>query len=219
MTTLTLIAERLNSLHGSWYVEGDRVRGEGTLAVVAVTHGDEVTGHLDLGVVLDVDRPEVPIIWDCAAGLGATAQAATERAIETWAQTTASAVIELLTQRGDFAQHYGADDPQGLAGWHAIHGPILGWGKGSNAPDLQRWWIDNPILPLLTEELLASLDRPELNGVKIFFGSDAMGSTAEVRINGQRAEATSAALLGLGWPRFAEPAYVRSYVLLVHSVE
>jgi hypothetical protein len=212
-----LVAESLTRLSGQWTVDGDLVRGPGTTAVVLAELHGAAPAHLDLGFVLNRERADTPVIWDCAAGIGATEEAKLRRAVETWATCTAPVVLELLTQKGRFADHYQGDDPDGFAGWHAIHGPWLGWGTGDGPNELQRWALDHPLLPLLRSPVRPELDRAELNGVKILFGASPTGETAEVRINGTARPGPSTELLALGWPRPAGHAYVRAFVLLVHE--
>ena len=94
-----------------------------------------------------------------------------------------------------------SNDPQGLAGWHVIHGPVLGFGTGDGPDTMQRWVIDHPLLPQLNGELVAAFDRPALNGVKLLLGGD----VAEIRVNGQADARGSAALRSLPWPRSIHP--------------
>src|SRR4051812_3211952 len=87
-----LVAESLSRLAGDWAVDGTVVRGPGTTAVrVDDLHG---TGpaHLDLGFVLDRDRADAPVIWDCVSGFGATAEDAVATAVRIWTTCTAPVV-------------------------------------------------------------------------------------------------------------------------------
>src|ERR671930_1130027 len=77
-----LVAEALTRLSGEWTVDGDLVRGPGTLAVrVAELHGS-APAHLDLGFVLNRHQPEAPVVWDCASGFGATEEEKLQCAVE-----------------------------------------------------------------------------------------------------------------------------------------
>ena len=213
-----LIAESLTAVHGTWTVRGDgRVEGPGTTAVIVRHRDGEKDGPLELGFQVNRDDPDAPVLWDYAVGVGRTDEERVRASIHVWAQTTAPVVLELITQRGQFASHFGASDPAGFAGWHAIAGPILGWGAdNSQVESLQRWASENSLLPRLRTALLPALDRPELNGVKMFFGSTGDGVTTEVRVNGQIAPEATVALSAQDWPRFQSFGVIRTFVLLVH---
>jgi hypothetical protein len=215
-----LVAESLTAVHGTWTVRGgNRVEGPGTASVIVRNRDGERDAPLEFGFQVNRDDPNVPVVWDYAAGLGTTEEDRLRASIRIWAQTTASVFLELITQQGQFASHFGASDPAGFAGWNAIAGPILGWGAdNSQVESLQRWASENSLLPPLSAALLPALDRPELNGVKIFFGSTGDGVTAEVRVNGQIAPEATVALGALDWPRFQSFGVVRTFVLLVHPV-
>jgi uncharacterized protein DUF6348 len=213
-----LIAESLTAVHGTWTVRGvDRLEGPGTTAVIVRRLDGEKDGPYEFGFQVNRDDPDVPVLWDYAVGFGATEEERVRASIHIWAQTTALVLLELITQQGQFASHFGPSDPAGFAGWHAIAGPILGWGAdNSQVESLQRWVSENSLLPPLRTALLPALDRPTLNGVKMFFGSTGDGVTTEVRVNGQIAPEATVALGALDWPRFQSFGVVRTFVLLVH---
>lgn len=210
------VARQLTAFSGTpWRVGEEWVEGSGTLAVVVRRHeslGDE---HVDFGFVLNRSRADAPIIWDCTSGLGPTSRAAIADAVDKWVRLTATVCFELLDQKGRYADHFEPGDAGGLRGWHVIHGPIMGFGRGDGPEQMQRWMLENSLLPQLEASLLAGFDRPELNGIKILFGSD----VAEVRINGIRHEEASAALASLDWPRLDPPAFARCFILAIHGVE
>jgi hypothetical protein len=172
--------------------------------------------HVDIGFVLNRDSAEVPILWDCVAGVGKTEVEVISRAVETWVATTVPAVLEMLVRDGSFASQYGYDDPQGSLGWHVIHGPILAWGAGSAPTELQSWALNNPILPIIGPIVASAFERKELNGVKVIFGFGS-DDIAEVRINGVKHEEASVRLKGLKWPRAKDVAFARCYWLFVHG--
>lgn len=213
-----LVAESLTRLTGAWRVDGEVVRGPGhTSVVVAERHGS-APGHVDFGFLLDRRRPDLPVIWDCASGIGTTEEAALQRAVHTWTKGTAAVVLELLTGTGRLADRYRGDHPSGFAGWHVVHGPWLGWGTTPDGSrDLQQWALDRPLLPLLRAAIEPELVRGELNSLKLFFGSSPTGDTAEVRINGTERPGPSSALLEQDWPRPSGHAYMRAFCLLVHE--
>jgi len=207
------VAARMETFEPGWTVVGNEVIGPGTLAVHPAHEHKGGSDHIDLGFVLNRHRPDVPVIWDCAAGFGTTPDQVAERAVEAWATCTASVVFEFLTRTGEYAEHIEPGDPIGLPGWHCIHGSILGFGDGEGGRTMQGWVLDHPLLPALSDVLLHSLDRPELNGIKFLFGS----GVQEVRINGEWNETASDALGRLDWPRLDPPAFARCFVLAVHG--
>jgi hypothetical protein len=204
-------------LEGRWTVEENFVRGPGVTAIrLAELHG-VAPAHLDVGFVFDRESTDARVIWDCTTGIGRTEDAALKRAVDTWATCTAPVFLELAHGDGRFADHYGAHDSDGFSGWHAIHGPFLGWGIGDGKEVLQRWALKHPLLPPLRSSIEPSLDPTVPNGVKFFFGSSPQGDTAEVRINGDAEPHPSSVLAELNWPRPSAEAYLRAFVLLVRE--
>jgi hypothetical protein len=138
-----------------------------------------------------------------------------------WGQTTAPALLEVLARDGTFAAHLHSGDAGGVPGWHVVHGPWLGWGSGDEgaeaAAEIQSWAVDNPPLPALAQAIVQEIDRPELSGVKIFFGSTGTDPIAEVRVDGAVSDPASDLLFELEWPQFPHLAVVRSFVVLVHE--
>jgi len=197
---------------GGWEPDGEAILGPGTLRVVVARHAGIGYEHVDYGFELNRDRADVPVVWDCASGAGSALADAIDYAARMWVTSTAVVVLEMLHHDGRFAEHYQATDPDGLPGWHAIHGPIIGFGAGSGSEAMQQWVIDHPLLPQLAEPLLAAFDRPNINGLKILFGGD----IAEVRINGSADPAASAGLASLLWPRTDPPGFIRCFVLAIH---
>lgn len=211
-----LVAERLTATFKEWSVKGNLVRGPGTLDVLVEDHHQCGETHLDIGFVANRDRREIPVMWDCVAGIGPTQAEGLSRAVETWASSTLPVYLEFLTGDGSFADHFHADDPQGCVGWHVIHGPLIAYGVG-NAPDeLQSWALDHPLLPSVGKLASRTFERATLNYVKFMFGHGS-DDIAEVRVNGEYDHAASEYLQSLPWPRSEEAAFARCYVLFVHS--
>lgn len=204
------LATRLSDLAGTWTPDGVTIRSEGSpLIVVADLHdGAQDPNHVDVGVALNPDHPDAPVLWDCAAGSGRTPVEIAETAAHMWLETTGNTVLELLTQKGDFASHIPGDDPAGLSGFHVIHGPVLPF--GADREPLLRWVLENPLLPALRDTLPAHLDDA-VNGVKLLFGGDP--ETVEVRVNGTVREDATAAVQALDWPRSARPTYVKTFLI------
>ncbi|TMR96160.1 DUF6348 family protein [Nonomuraea basaltis] len=218
-TVLGMVAGRLSAATGRpWQIRDGLAKGPGTVGVVLRDDHAGGPAHLDLDFVLDVDRPEDTTITDCVVGYGATTEEAVDRAVQVWLDTTASAVLELLTQDGSFAGHFGPADPDGFPGWHAVHGGITGWGTGDDHDAVQRWAVRHVLLPHLAPALKGTFGRARLNGVKAFFGGGEGSETAEIRVNGDYHEAGSRALADLDWPRPANGvSYARTFMLLVHD--
>lgn len=217
-TVLGMLAGRLSAATGKpWQVQDGIAKGPGTLAVVLRDDHTGSPGHLDLDFVLDIDSPADTTIADCVSGYGDTAEEAVERALQTWLDTTGSTILELLTQDGSFAGHFGPGHPDGFPGWHAIHGAITGWGTGDDHDAVQRWALQHVLLPHLAPALKGTFDRDDLIGVKAFFGGGEGSESAEIRVGGEYHEAGSLALADLDWPRPAVGvSYARTFVLLVH---
>ena len=212
---LELIAETLGGLSGRWKVRGDMVRGSGTTAVVVRRHVDGSATHLDFGFVLNRKNPDATTIWDCSGGTG-DGDEAVRGAVEIWSASTAPVVLELLTGTGRFATHCPYDDPIGFTGWHSIIGPVTTWGTAEASELLQQWFVETPVLPRLTEAITPHLDRPVLNGVKLFIGGGEE-DIAEVSVNGMPEPTASSALAALPWPRPSDFAVARLFALLVHQ--
>jgi len=207
-----LVAELARFREG-WHDNGELIIGPGTLAVRATVTHDSEPGHVDIGFVLNRNRPDAPLIWDCVAGGRAEDDAAARLACSFWAQTTAPVIMELLTQSSQYAEHADGDDGLGLAGWHSIHGPILGYGS-DDPTALQRWCLEHPLVPALRDVLAPALSPALLHGAKFLLGAFDEQSIAEVRIDGVRHDECSAALLGLPWPKEGKRV-ARCFVLFV----
>lgn len=215
--TLDELAAGMQRLTGrSFSVEDGHVDGPGTTRLVVRPHPEvEVSAqsaHVDIGYVLNRERDDATI-WDCASGFGATKPDAIASAVGAWLRTTAPVVQELMVGTSEYADHYAASET-GIVGRHALHGAILGWGRGDGPGVLQRWWLDNPLLPLLAP-VLNPTSWPTVGALRIFFGSHQGQSTTEVKLNGHPLDDAGRLVAELRWPRFEDPAYVRSFVLLI----
>jgi hypothetical protein len=215
---LSAVAQRLTTARLPWGVHEHRARCDGPLAVITRPDCDGAPAgakHVELGVQVTAEDGTESLLWDCAVGLADSEEQATTQAVEVWASRTMPVFWELFTQDGTFAAHYPADDPDGIPGWHVIAGGITGWGVEGASTILQQWVVDNPLLPKLSA-LTDTFDRPELNGVRIFFGGPPGKDAAEVRVNGHIDPASSRQLYEAPWPRLSRHAYVSTYVLGVH---
>ncbi|MFD9127265.1 DUF6348 family protein [Kitasatospora sp. NPDC059571] len=214
---LAVVAEQLSEISGErWTVADGCAKGPGTAAVAVAAPHAGGPAHLDLTYLVDAGRPEETAVTDCVAGFGADSRAAVRQAVEIWASTTGVTMLELLAHNGRFAGHLHPSDPDGLPGWHAIHGGIVGWGSGERHNAVQDWTLARPLLPQLAPALADGFDRDGLVGLTIELGGRAGAESAEVRVGGVVHEQASKALLALDWPRVAEgEAHARTFVLLV----
>jgi Family of unknown function (DUF6348) len=68
----------------------------------------------------------------------------------------------------------------------------------------------------LAPVIAPGLDRPFLNGVRLYVGQGGDFTGCEVKINGVPHEPTSAALAVMGWPHTEEMRAARAFLVLVH---
>jgi hypothetical protein len=215
------LAKRLSASHGTWQDDGSRVTGPAALAVVVgQRHGaDPGHGkHFDVGFLLRRHDPGVPPIWDCCTGLGATAEEQIDDAIQSWYSITGMTCLELIEQQGRHAPSIGPEDPEGLPGWHVIHGPFGGRGTREQAAPILDWLEHHPLMPPLARLLASRFDRKELNGIRLVLGGTGTQDIVEARINGEHDLALSEALRRLPWPRPSTHTYLRTFVVAVHPV-
>lgn len=211
---LELAAPMLAEVGGEWRLAAGPMLRSGSLGVRVLPDDSDDYRHLDLEVLLNADRPDVPTVVDCAMGLAADPVEAARQAIQAWIETCLVTVLEMIEQRGRLADHFRPGDPGGFAGWHAIIGGATGWSTdGSQAK--QEWFAEAMPWSTLAPVIATGLDRPVLNGVRMLVGQGGDFTECEVRINGRRHEASAAALAGLDWPRTDSFSLARTFVLLV----
>jgi hypothetical protein len=206
----------LNALKPGWTKTERGLAGPvGALVRLGQRHDSTSGGHVDVLFEPDETKPLKTPLWDCVCGIGSSSAERARNAAYLWSQTSAAALFEFkYSQRGDFADHYRGADPGGFEGWHVISGPVMGYGKGDSADRLQKWYLSNPVLPVLSRVISDSIqDSACPHGVKIFLGGDGI---AEVRLDGEKHDAASEALAKLAWPRLDPPGFVRCYVLVLH---
>jgi hypothetical protein len=213
------LAERLSAMHGTWRDDGTLVVGPGTLSVRPGLVHEALSGHVDIAFELNRSRQDAPVIWDCVSGAGHDIEMRAEFACNVWVQTTARAVLELVTSCGEFADHSHSDPKLGLPGWHSIHGPVLAYG-GDGRAVLQTWCLENPVVPLLGAQLADVLSAMPgaVHGVKFLLGAFGPKSIAEVRIDGVCHDGCTEAVLAMPWPKTAS-SVARFFVLFVHELE
>lgn len=208
--------DALNELKPGWIMTDEGLLGpENTRLTLAQHHGSSSDGHVDVLFEPDKNTPSASQLWDCVTGYGPTLEDKAKSAAYLWSQTTAGALLEFkYSGRGEFADHYHGNEPDGFQGWHVLCGAIVGFGHGDSPDILQQWYLKNPILPCLSLALSESLTEQTCpHGIKIFMGGDGI---AEVRLDGERHEVASEALVNLDWPRLDPLGFIRSYLLVLH---
>ena len=214
---LQLVGTHLAELTGKeWRVQDGRLlKGPGSAGVRVGQRHEDSFRHVDLEFLLNVDRQDTSLP-DCSTGLAADPEEATRQAIAAWADTTASVALEVLTQEGRYATHLKPGTPEGFPGWHAIIGGVSTWGFGKDASAKGQWIADTSPWAELAPVIAPGLDRPFLNGVRLFVGQGGNFTNCEVRINGVLHDPSSAALAAMGWPHTEKMSTARVYLLLVH---
>jgi hypothetical protein len=210
--------DALNALKQGWQITEDGLTGPDHAVVrLGEQHHDRSDGHLDVQFVPDHRAGGKSALWDYVSGFGTTPLERARTAAHLWANTTAPALLEFkYSHRGEFADHYQGDEPDGFAGWHVICGAIMGFGHDDSPRKLQSWWLDNPLLPVLSTALEGSIDEGSCpHGIKILFGGDGI---SEVTLDGEPHQRASTVLANLDWPRIPPAGFVRSYVLVLHRV-
>ncbi len=178
-------------------------------------HESQSDSHVDICVRFTDHVGETHEFWDCVVGFGSERSEAIANAAHLWSSTTAAAIFEVFAQKGDFATHYAADDPEGVLGWHTIWGPLLGFGNGDSGEMLQNWALNAPLLSRIVSQVASkALPAAAPHGIKLFFGGE---DIAEVRVNGEVDEEASASLLQMDWPRLEDFGVLRTYAILLHK--
>ncbi|MFF9813456.1 DUF6348 family protein [Streptomyces sp. NPDC014006] len=169
--------------------------------------------HYDLVALPDVGlQPDVPCFMDCVVSMSADPQ----DAANTWVQTAGACLLELLDHREHFAGHAGPDDERGVPGWHVITSGAVGLGRDVDENRrLQGALLEANVLHRIADSFTADLESPFFNGVKVFYGGSPGAMQAEIRVNGERHEAASAAMAALGLPEPTTFTAVRFYALLL----
>lgn len=169
--------------------------------------------HYDLVALPDVSvQPDVPCFADCVVALSGDPR----KAADAWVQTAGACLLELLDQHGHFADHAGPDHERGVPGWHSIISGAVGVGlDGAENRRLQTALLDANVLPRIASTFTADLESPYFNGIKVFYGGQPGAMEAEIRVNGERHEAASAAMAALNLPEPTVFTAVRHYSLLL----
>lgn len=102
--------------------------------------------------------------------------------------------------------------------------PCGSWAARVPSAETQRrqerpWFVEAEPWTALPPVIRQGLDRPSLNGVRLFVGQGGDFTDCEVRINGRRHEPSTAALTELDWPRTEQMSVARTFLLLVHPAD
>ncbi|MFB6820649.1 DUF6348 family protein [Streptomyces virginiae] len=180
------------------------------VAVGPAGHGDD--RHYDLIAFPDVSiQPDVPCFVDCVVVVTTARDAA-----GLWARSAGACLLELLHERGELAEHLGPEDEHGVPGWRSISSGVLAYGLSDQENlRLQNALVEADVLREIADTFTADLESPWFNGVRVFYGGVPGAMEAEVRVNGERHEAASAALAALGLPEPTVFTVARSFTLVL----
>ncbi|MGV9249042.1 DUF6348 family protein [Streptomyces sp. NPDC003710] len=169
--------------------------------------------HYDLVALPDVSvQPDVPCFMDCVVAMSGNPRIAADA----WVETAGACLLELLDRREHFADHSGPDDERGVPGWHSITSGAVGLGLDTaESRRLQNALVNANVLHRIADTFTADLESPFFNGVKVFYGGRPGAMEAEIRVNGERHEAASAAMAALDLPEPTAFTAVRYYALLL----
>ncbi|MFJ4849543.1 MULTISPECIES: DUF6348 family protein [unclassified Streptomyces] len=198
--------------------EGAELKGNSLLSphgwAVAVTPPQHGGGrHYDLVALPDVSlQPDVPCFTDCVVAVGADAR----DAADTWVQTAGACLLELLYQQGRFAAQEGPEHERGVTDWHSITSGTVAFGLDpTENRRMQAALLEANVLHRVADTFTADLESPFFNGVKVFYGGRPGAMEAEIRVNGTRHQAASAAMAALNLPEPTTFTAVRYYTLLL----
>lgn len=201
--------------------EGSRVRdgmlvGPSGWALMRLPNHTGSPQHFDIGFVTSLESPRPVVLPDCISGLGSPHEAAAMM-VRIWSETSGACFMEMLTRRGEYASHLDGSDSAGLPGWHSVVSGVLAYGPDSTSNDtLQAALVGHEVLRAVGPLLAPALDRPALNGIKVFYQGGPTSATAEIRVNGVAHAAATQALSELPWPAVAAPAIARFYAVAAH---
>lgn len=222
---LGLLADSLNGLTSGWRIveaeKGPLLVGPADNATVFLTPGrcgeaDPRPGHLDLVLAYGLGRPEgATPVGDCVSIPGPDLETRLRRGVETWTDTTATAVLAATGSRTRLGAHFGPDDPSGVPGWHIVAGGVGGYGTGPEHEAMKAWLFENPPWPLLAAAFADELDPERTHAVKAFIGAGNGRVISEVRLNGEIHEAACEALGTANWPRVPDMSVGRCFAMFV----
>ncbi|MFE4359946.1 MULTISPECIES: DUF6348 family protein [Streptomycetaceae] len=180
------------------------------VAVGPAGHGDD--RHYDLIAIPDVNvQHDPPCFGDCAVVVTTPRDAA-----GLWARSAGACMLELIDGRGRFADHLDPAQEHGVPGWRSITSGVLAYGLSAEENrDLQEALLEANVLHEIADTFTADLESPWFNGVRVFYGGAPGAVESEIRINGERHEAASAALAALNLPEPTVFTVARSFSLML----
>lgn len=180
------------------------------VAVGPAGHGDD--RYYDLIAFPDVSiQPDVPCFVDCVVVVTTPRDA-----VGLWARSAGACLLELLDGHEQLAEHWGPDEERGVRGWRSITSGVLAYGLSDRENlRIQNALLEADVLREIADTFTADLESPWFNGVRVFYGGAPGAVEAEVRINGERHEAASAALAALGLPEPTVFTVARSFTLVL----
>lgn len=202
-------------------VDGCQIRngilaGESGWSLMALPNHTDNPLHFDIGFVASLGSPQPVVLPDCISGMGSAREAAAMM-VHIWRETSGACLLEMLTQRGEYASHLDGSDSAGLPGWHSVVSGVLAYGPDATSNTaLQKALLDHEVLRAIAPQLVPALDRPAYNAVKVFYHRTPTSATAEIRVNGAPHRAATQALAALPWPEVTAPTTARFYAVAVH---
>jgi uncharacterized protein DUF6348 len=208
--------------------QGTRLKGQSlfspqgwVIAVAPQTHGGD--HHYDLVAFPHVDttpgagmQNDLPCFVDCAVAMSGNPR----HAADMWVQTAGMCLLELRERRGRFADHIGPGDQRHVPGWHTIASGAGGFGlEVAQTERLQTALLEANVLSRVADAFTADLESPFFNGIKVFYGGQPGAMNAEIRVNGDRHEAASAAMAALGLPEPTVFTAVRYFALMLPAAD
>jgi hypothetical protein len=175
------------------------------------------TGHperFEIGFTPSL-KPRLPALADDISGLEPGREWA-EMAADIWLETSGACLLEMLTRRGEFADHLDIGNPAGIPRWHTIASGILAYGPDvddAGRTALQQAMAEHKVLNRLSDILIPLLTNPVHNSIKVLCAQGPDSLVAEVRVNGIPHATASQALASLDWPEVKQPAVARCYAV------
>ncbi|OIK06317.1 hypothetical protein BIV23_07945 [Streptomyces monashensis] len=169
--------------------------------------------HYDLVALPDVNiQPDVPCFMDCVVAMSADPR----EAADAWVQTAGACLLELLDQRRRFADQVHPAHERGVPGWHSISSGAVAFGVDiTENRRMQHALLDANVPHRIADTFTADLESPFFNGVTVFYGGRPGAMETEIRVNGERHDAASAAMAALNLPEPTTFTAVRYYTLLL----
>jgi hypothetical protein len=179
-------------------------------------HGEATHGHVDVGFVLNRNKPDAPVLWDCAVTPPGEPAEAAAVAARIWAGSTLPPILELFDRRGEYGAHVGLYQHGGLPGRHVIYGPVFGWGIGSGSRELLEWVAERPLLAEIGDLVTPAVQGP-LDLVRVVIGGAPGDEVVQVRVGDLAVPEAERRLLDRRWPRPSGPFFSRSVMLVLDA--